>query len=142
VGVEGPQMRLGNDVAWLDMARAGEDTWRVTADWCSRLTADFTAYLTDAEVVDFAEEMLSRLGAASGASFSAAVTPGRNNALVLKAEPTAVPRRPPFPDHPFGLCRVIVSGQRVRTPDLRIRVEVEQPRQVSPLRYTQNQSLA
>jgi hypothetical protein len=85
--MEGPQMRLGNDVAWLDMARTGEDTWRVTADWCSRLTADFTAYLTDAEVVDFAEEMLSRLGAASGASFSAAVTPGRNNPLVLKAEP-------------------------------------------------------
>ncbi|MEV6163063.1 hypothetical protein AB0L71_14250 [Streptomyces sp. NPDC052052] len=81
------QMRLGDDVAWLELTRTGEGTWRVGADWCSWLTADFTAYLTDAEVVDFAERMVSCLDAASGARFSTEVTPGRNNPLVLKAEP-------------------------------------------------------
>jgi hypothetical protein len=34
----------------------------VTADWCSRLTADFTAYLTDAEVVDHCVSSWSRFG--------------------------------------------------------------------------------
>ncbi|MGW1149103.1 hypothetical protein ACWD6I_29695 [Streptomyces sp. NPDC002454] len=82
-----PRMRLGTDDAWLDLTRTGADTWRVSADWCSLLTADFTAHLSDAEVADFAERVLSRLPAAPGPGFSAAVTPGRNNPLALRAEP-------------------------------------------------------
>ncbi|MFF1779895.1 hypothetical protein [Streptomyces virginiae] len=52
--MEEPQIRLGTDDAWLDLARTGGDTWRVSADWCSLLTANFTAYLSDAEVAEFA----------------------------------------------------------------------------------------
>ncbi|MEU3651810.1 hypothetical protein AB0E67_03005 [Streptomyces sp. NPDC032161] len=85
--MEHPRIRLGNDDVWLELARAGADSWQITADWCSWLTADFTADLGTAEVVDFVARMLSCLRAPSGARFSAAVTPGRNNPLTLKAEP-------------------------------------------------------
>ncbi|MFF8607180.1 hypothetical protein ACF06X_14685 [Streptomyces sp. NPDC015346] len=80
-------MRLGTNDVWLDLTRTGGDTWRVSADWCSLLTAGFTADLRDAEVADFAGQMLSRLNETSNAGFSAVVTPGRNNPLSLKAEP-------------------------------------------------------
>ncbi|WP_326633739.1 MULTISPECIES: hypothetical protein [unclassified Streptomyces] len=82
-----PRIRLGSDDVWLELARTGEDTWQVTADWCSWLTADFTADLSTAEAVDFVARMLSHLNAPSGGRFSAAVTPGRNNPLTLNAEP-------------------------------------------------------
>ncbi|MFB7455899.1 hypothetical protein [Streptomyces sp. NPDC056188] len=59
----------------------------MTADWCSWLRADFTAYLTIGEIEDFAARVLSHLRAPSSRRFSAAVTPGRNNPLTLKAEP-------------------------------------------------------
>ncbi|NEA16311.1 hypothetical protein [Streptomyces halstedii] len=85
--MEQPRIRLGSDDVWLEMARTGADSWRITADWCSWLTADFTADLSAAEVVDFAARMVSRLRAPSGVRFSAAVTPGRNNPLTLTAEP-------------------------------------------------------
>lgn len=85
--MEMPQIRLGGDGSWLELVQTGEDSWRVTADWCSSLSADFTAYLTGEEVADFAARMLSHLRAPSGSRFSAAVTPGRNNPLRLSAEP-------------------------------------------------------
>ncbi|MFE7706480.1 hypothetical protein ACFU6I_11925 [Streptomyces sp. NPDC057486] len=85
--MEQPRIRLGNDDVWLELARTGADSWQITADWCSWLTADFTADLSAAEVMDFVARMLSRLRAPSGVRFSAAVTPGRNNPLTLKAEP-------------------------------------------------------
>ncbi|WP_405802701.1 hypothetical protein OG291_28940 [Streptomyces halstedii] len=72
---------------WLELAWAGAGGWQITADWCSWLKADFTADLSAAEVVDFVARVLSRLRAPSGARFSVAVTPGRNNPLTLKAEP-------------------------------------------------------
>ncbi|WP_405682152.1 hypothetical protein [Streptomyces sp. NBC_00057] len=59
----------------------------MTANWCSWLKADFTAYLTAEETADFAARILSQLCAPSGHRFSAAVTPGRNNPLTLNAEP-------------------------------------------------------
>ncbi|WP_157877197.1 hypothetical protein [Streptomyces odonnellii] len=79
-----PRIRLGNDDVWLELARTGADSWQITADWCSWLTADFTA---DLSAGDFVARMLSHLRAPSGGRFSAAVTPGRNNPLTLKAEP-------------------------------------------------------
>ncbi|WP_143063709.1 hypothetical protein [Streptomyces sp. Ag109_O5-10] len=85
--MEMPQTRLGSNGAWLELVQAGEDSWRVTADWCSSLSADYTASLTRKEAADFATRMLSHLRAPSGSRFSAAVTPGRNNPLVLSAEP-------------------------------------------------------
>lgn len=85
--MEHPAIRLGNDNAWLELTRTEENSWRVTADWCSCLTADFTTYLSTAEVVDFTMRMLSHLRAPSGGRFSEAVSPGRNNPLTLKAEP-------------------------------------------------------
>lgn len=85
--MEEPRIRLGNADVWLELARIGGDSWQVTADWSSSLTADFTADLSVAEVVDFADRMLSHLGVSAGGRFSAAVTPGRNNPLTLKAEP-------------------------------------------------------
>ncbi|MGV9969468.1 hypothetical protein ACWDU3_36885 [Streptomyces olivaceus] len=85
--MEQPRIRLGNDDVWLELARTGTDSWQITADWCSWLTADFTADLRVAEVVDFVARMLSRLRAPSDVRFSAAVTPGRTNPLTLKAEP-------------------------------------------------------
>ncbi|GAA3394842.1 hypothetical protein [Streptomyces roseoviridis] len=85
--MEEPRVRLASDDVWLELARADGNSWRITADWCSWLTADFTADLSAAEVVDFAARMLSHLRAPSGGRFSAAVTPGRNNPLTLKAEP-------------------------------------------------------
>ncbi|MFF2747382.1 hypothetical protein ACFVVA_17765 [Kitasatospora sp. NPDC058048] len=85
--MEMPQIRLGSDDSWLELAQTGEDSWRVTADWCSSLSADFTAYLTRKEVADFTARMLSHLRAPSGSRFSEAVTPGRNNPLRLHAEP-------------------------------------------------------
>ncbi|MGW3782654.1 hypothetical protein [Streptomyces sp. NPDC005091] len=85
--MEQPRIRLGNDDVWLELARTGGDTWQVTADWCSWLTADFTADLSTAEAVDFVARMLSHLNAPSGGRFSAAVTPGRNNPLTLNVEP-------------------------------------------------------
>ncbi|MET9403861.1 hypothetical protein [Kitasatospora sp. NPDC002965] len=85
--METPQIRLGSGGAWLELVEAGENSWQVTADWCSSLSADFTAYLTRDEVSDFAARMLSHLRSPSGSRFSAAVTPGRSNPLVLSAEP-------------------------------------------------------
>ncbi|MFB8774674.1 hypothetical protein [Streptomyces broussonetiae] len=85
--MEEPRIRLGNDDVWLELARTDGDSWQVTADWCSWLTADFTADLNAAEVADFAARMLSHLRVPSGGRFSAAVTPGRNNPLTLRAEP-------------------------------------------------------
>ncbi|MGW6979178.1 hypothetical protein ACWGE1_06985 [Streptomyces sp. NPDC054932] len=85
--MEQPRIRLGSDSAWLELTWTDEDSWQVTADWCSCLTADFTAYLSTAEVADFAARMLSRLQDPSGGRFSEAVSPGRNNPLALTAEP-------------------------------------------------------
>ncbi|TWV41919.1 hypothetical protein FRZ03_20295 [Streptomyces misionensis] len=85
--MEHPRIRLGTDDVWLELTRTGTDSWRITANWCSWLTADFTADLGVAEVEDFVARMLSRLRAPSGVRFSAAVTPGRNNPLTLRAEP-------------------------------------------------------
>jgi hypothetical protein len=85
--MESPWIRLGGDNTWLEMTHNGGDEWQVTADWCSTLTADFTACLTMGEVADFADRMLSRLRDGSSGRFSAAVAPGRNNPLTLKAEP-------------------------------------------------------
>ncbi|WP_406840966.1 hypothetical protein ACICHK_40375 [Streptomyces sp. AHU1] len=85
--MEEPRMRLGNDDAWLELTRIRADSWQITADWSSSLKADFTADLSAAEVMDFVARMLSGLRAPSGGRFSAAVTPGRNNPLTLKAEP-------------------------------------------------------
>ncbi|MGW4648682.1 hypothetical protein [Kitasatospora sp. NPDC004289] len=85
--MEKPQIRLGDDGSWLELVQTGEDSWRVTAEWCSSLSADFPAYLTGEEVADFAARVLSHLRAPSGSRFSAAVTPGRNNPLRLSAEP-------------------------------------------------------
>jgi hypothetical protein len=77
----------GNNAVWLELARTRADSWQITADWSSCLTAGFTADLSPADVVDFVARMLSHLRALSGGRFSAAVTPGRNNPLTLKAEP-------------------------------------------------------
>ncbi|MET9411230.1 hypothetical protein ABZX90_36625 [Streptomyces sp. NPDC002935] len=85
--MEQPRIRLGSDNVWLELTRTCEDSWQVTADWSSCLTADFTADLSAAEAADFAARMLSYLRAPSGGRFSAAVTPGRNNPLTLNAEP-------------------------------------------------------
>lgn len=56
--MEEPQMSLGVDEAWLDLRQTGSDTWRLSANWCSQLTADFPGYLSDAEVADLAGQML------------------------------------------------------------------------------------
>ncbi|TQK43685.1 hypothetical protein FBY35_5158 [Streptomyces sp. SLBN-118] len=85
--MEQPRIRLGNDDIWLELARTGRDSWQITADWCSWLTADFTADLSDGEAMDFVARLLTHLRAPSGGRFSAAVTHGRNNPLTLKAEP-------------------------------------------------------
>lgn len=85
--MEQPRIRLGSENVWLELTRTAEDSWQVTADWDSCLTADFTADLSAAEAADFAARMLSHLHAPSGGRFSAAVTPGRNNPLRLTAEP-------------------------------------------------------
>lgn len=85
--MEMPRIRLGCDASWLELVQTGEDRWRVAADWCSMLSADFTAHLTGEEVADFAERMLSHLRAPVASRFSVAVTPGRNNPLTLSAEP-------------------------------------------------------
>ncbi|WP_416971481.1 hypothetical protein [Streptomyces sp. 4F14] len=84
--MEQPRIRLGSDGAWLELARTGVNTWQVSADWASWLTADFTADLDAEEVVDFTEQMLLRLNDPWTGRFSEAVTPGRNNPLTLKAE--------------------------------------------------------
>jgi hypothetical protein len=85
--MEEPQMCLGDDMVRVGLTRIDDCTWQVTADWCSRLSADFAAHLSDAEVLDFAGRMLAHLDAARGLGFSAAVTPGRNNPMVLQAVP-------------------------------------------------------
>ncbi|MEU0946582.1 hypothetical protein ABZ379_28075 [Streptomyces canus] len=85
--MEEQRIRLGNDDVWLELARTRADRWQITADWSSCLTADFTADLSAAEVMDFVARVLSHLRAPSSGRFSAAVTPGRNNPLTLKAEP-------------------------------------------------------
>ncbi|MEV7770350.1 hypothetical protein [Kitasatospora sp. NPDC086791] len=82
---ERPRMRLGAGESWLELARTGGDEWRVTADWCSSLTADCDAFLTDGEAVDFAVRMFSHLS--SPTAFAAAVTEGRNNPLRLRGAP-------------------------------------------------------
>ncbi len=120
--MEEPQMRLGTDDAWLDLTRTGGDTWRLSANWCSLLTADFTVDLSDAEVTDFAGQMLSRLGEASNAGFSAVVTPGRNNPLALKAQPVGdgfafFVRLTPNGDD--TVCHLQMELNPIATPDLR-----------------------
>ncbi|WP_314253458.1 hypothetical protein [Streptomyces sp. DSM 40907] len=86
------------------------------------LTADFTAFLSDAEVAEFAGQMLSRLAAASGAGFSAVVTPGRNNPLALKAQPVGdgfafLVRLTPNGDD--TVCHLQMELNPIATPDLR-----------------------
>ncbi|WP_153455991.1 hypothetical protein [Streptomyces smaragdinus] len=70
----------------MELAQEEGRDWRVTADWVSKLRADFDAYLTTEEVADFAAQMLSHLSV-PGRRFSAAVTAGRNNPLTLRAQP-------------------------------------------------------
>lgn len=120
--MEEPRMRLGTDAAWLDLTRTAGDTWRVSADWCSLLTAGFTVDLSDAEVADFAGQMLSRLDEASNAGFSAVVTPGRNNPLSLKAEPVGdgfafFVRLTPNGDD--TVCHLQMELNPIAAPDLR-----------------------
>ncbi|MFE0631799.1 hypothetical protein ACFW3D_33215 [Streptomyces sp. NPDC058864] len=83
-----PRIRLGSDTSWLELVHTGGEDWRVTADWCSSLTADFEACLTFGEVADFAARVLSRLSAPDGHAFSEDVTPGRNNPLRLTGDPS------------------------------------------------------
>ncbi|GHH79284.1 hypothetical protein GCM10018781_56970 [Kitasatospora indigofera] len=85
--MERPRIRLGNKNAWVELAQTGEDDWRISADWCSLLKADFAAWLSREEAVGFATRMLAQLDASSGARFAVAVTPGRNNPLTLNADP-------------------------------------------------------
>ncbi|CAG7605991.1 hypothetical protein [Actinacidiphila bryophytorum] len=85
--MEQPGIRLGSDNAWVELARSEENNWRVTADWCTCLTADFDVYLTHDEVVDFATRMLAHLREPSGGGFSEAVTSSRVNPLSLTMEP-------------------------------------------------------
>lgn len=120
---EEPRIRLGSDEAWLELAQTDGDNWRVSADWCSWLRADFTAHLTVEEVAGFAERMLSHLSASSG-RFSAAVTPGRNNPLTLKAEPVGkgfafFVRLTPNGDD--GVCHLQLEIDPMRTTELRAR---------------------
>ncbi|AZK94691.1 MULTISPECIES: hypothetical protein [Streptomyces] len=84
--MEQVRIRIGGDDAWLELERTDEEHWRITADWCSSLTADFTAFIGVEEAVDFTERMRSRVGDPLSGRFSAAVTPARNNPLTLKAE--------------------------------------------------------
>ncbi|MGV9312870.1 hypothetical protein ACWDR0_11825 [Streptomyces sp. NPDC003691] len=81
------RIRLGSDEAWLELTRTDEDYWQIRADWCGRLTADFTAFIHSTEALDFTARMSARLGDPYSGRFSAEVTPGRNNPLRLKAEP-------------------------------------------------------
>lgn len=72
--------------------------------------------------MDLAGRMLSRLDAGSGARFSAAVTPGRNNPLVLKAEPVEdgyafVVRLTPNGDD--DVCQLQMELNPIAIPDLR-----------------------
>ncbi|MFE2545938.1 hypothetical protein [Actinacidiphila glaucinigra] len=80
-------MRLESGTSWLELVHTGGEDWRVTADWCATLTADFDVCLTFEEVADFAARMLSRLSAPDGRAFSEQVTSGRNNPLRLTADP-------------------------------------------------------
>ncbi|WP_329014276.1 hypothetical protein [Streptomyces sp. NBC_00690] len=84
--MDSARIRLGSDVAWLELEHTGGDNWQLSADWCSRLRADFDAHLTVEEVLDFATRMLAQLRAPSGRRFSTAMTPGRNNPMTLTAE--------------------------------------------------------
>jgi len=120
--MEEPRMRLGSDDAWLELTRTRADSWRITADWSSCLTADFTADLSAAEVVDFVTRVLSHLRAPSAGRFSAAVTPGRNNPLTLKAEPVGdgfafFVRLTPNGDD--DVCHVQMEIDPIATPELR-----------------------
>ncbi|MEV7677798.1 hypothetical protein AB0O64_04450 [Streptomyces sp. NPDC088341] len=85
--MEQPRIRLGSDDVWLELARTGGDSWQITADWSSCLTADFTADLSAAEAAHFAARMLSHLRTPSDVRFSVALTLGRNNPLTLNSEP-------------------------------------------------------
>ncbi|MDI2129572.1 hypothetical protein [Yinghuangia seranimata] len=81
------RVRLGGNEAWLELSRTDGNVWRISADWCSWLTAEFTTHLTTAEALDFADRVLAHLAAASRAPFTAAVTPSRNNPITLTGVP-------------------------------------------------------
>ncbi|MFI1176811.1 hypothetical protein [Streptomyces melanogenes] len=120
--MEEPRIRLGNDDARLELARTGERNWQITADWCSWLSADFTADLSATEAVDFAARVLSHLHEPSGGRFSAVMTPGRNNPLTLTAEPAEngfafFVRLAPNGDD--GLCHLQMEIDPIPTRDLR-----------------------
>ncbi|TDC80493.1 hypothetical protein [Streptomyces hainanensis] len=120
--MEQPGIRLGDGDVWLELARTDADSWRITADWCSSLTADFAADLSITEVMDFVTRMLARLRAPSGVRFSAAVTSGRNNPLTLKAEPVGdgfafFVRLTPNGDD--GACHVQMEIDPIATSELR-----------------------
>ncbi|KJS56229.1 hypothetical protein VM98_08700 [Streptomyces rubellomurinus subsp. indigoferus] len=83
--MERPSMRLAQGSSWLELTRVGEGSWRVTADWASALTADYTARLTDDEVAAFARRMLTWLRDPDPEPrFTERVTPGRNNPFTLR----------------------------------------------------------
>ncbi|KJS58707.1 hypothetical protein [Streptomyces rubellomurinus] len=83
--MERPSMRLAQGSSWLELTRVGEGSWRVTADWASALTADFTARLTDDEVTAFARRMLAWLRDPDlEPRFTERVTSGRTNPLTLR----------------------------------------------------------
>ncbi|MFG2823745.1 hypothetical protein ACGFX4_30515 [Kitasatospora sp. NPDC048365] len=79
------KIRIGDTTSWVELARADEGEWRVTADWCSTFTADFAVCLTDGEVADFATRTLTALS--KGGYVSTVVTEGRNNPLKLGIQP-------------------------------------------------------
>ncbi|MGW4820939.1 hypothetical protein ACWEP4_18580 [Streptomyces sp. NPDC004227] len=120
--MEQPRIRLGNDDVWLELTRTGVDSWQITADWGSWLTADFSADLSAREAMDFVARTLSHLRAPSGGRFSVAVTPGRNNPLTLNAEPVGdgfafFARLTPNGDD--DVCHLQTEIDPIATPELR-----------------------
>ncbi|WP_329381036.1 hypothetical protein OG625_16435 [Streptomyces sp. NBC_01351] len=83
-----PELRLGYGRAELVLAPlpGRPDSWRLTASWYGKLSADFEAeYIETAEVIEFTDRLIA--GMDEGEPFTARLTSGRNNPLHVYAVP-------------------------------------------------------
>lgn len=84
-----PELRLGYGRAELVLAPlpGRPDSWRLTASWYGKLSADFEAeYIETAEVIEFTDRLIA--GMDEGEPFTARLTSGRNNPCTCMPSPS------------------------------------------------------
>ncbi|MDI2126017.1 hypothetical protein [Yinghuangia seranimata] len=78
--------RIGDDETWVALTRVEAGSWQVAAD-AGVFTADFQAWFSDDEALDFAERFLAMVDTPGRPWASLVVSEGRGNPLKISLYP-------------------------------------------------------